>query len=76
MNSDGECESRSTVTTAPFVRPCTVVKMFENNNEKDPIFSSRSASTTKSKSDVNKHEGELNNVNQTDIHGSQTNLDR
>lgn len=80
LNSDGNYESTATVTSAPFVRPCTILRMFDGNNVnegKESIISCRSTSTTNSKSDVNKSVGGLNNVNhKQDIHGSQTNLDR
>lgn len=78
QNSDGECE-RATVSTEsrmPFVRPCAIIKMFDSDNAdgKESTNSGRSSVTTKS--DTSTKTSETDSPNKTDIHGSQTNLDR
>lgn len=82
QSGDGEYESRATVSSesrSPFVRPCAlknvcVVKMFDNDsvNGKESINSSRSTNSSKS----NQNLDGTGTVHQTDIHGSQTNLER
>lgn len=80
QNGDGEFE-RATVSTEsrmPFVRPCAIIKMFDSDNAdgKESSNSGRSSVSTTTKSDTSTKTSETDNPNKTDIHGSQTNLDR
>lgn len=78
QNGDGDYESRATVSSesrSPFVRPCAILKMFDNdsvNGKESTINSSRSSSSSKS----NKKTDVMSPANQTDAHGSQTNLEK
>lgn len=79
QNGDGEYERAavSTESRAPFVRPCAIIKMFdgENADGRESNHSSRS-SASNTKSDTSTRTSGADNANRTDIHGSQTNLDR
>ena len=79
QNGDGEYERAavSTESRAPFVRPCAIIKMFDSDNAdgKESSNSSRS-SASNTKSDTSTRTSGTDNANGTDIHGSQTNLDR
>lgn len=83
QNSDGECETRTTVsseTRTPFVRPCAIIKMFncENADGNESISSGRrTTSAVKARTEANrKTNNETDSVHITDVNGSPTILDR
>lgn len=78
---NGECESSATVSNdvrTPFVRPCAIIKMFncDNSDGKEAINTGRSSTAFSMKLDTNRKPNETENLNKTDVHGSQPSLNR
>lgn len=81
QNIDGDFESRAAVSSevrSPFVRPCAITKIFEtcNGNGKEVIKSSRPSTALNMKLNTHRKLDETEHTNQTDVHGSQSSLDR
>lgn len=81
QNIDGDYESRAAVSSevrSPFVRPCAIIKMYEscNGNGKEVIKSSRPSTALNMELNTDRQLDETERTNQTDVHGSQSSLDR
>lgn len=78
QNIDGDESNSATISTesrAPFVRPCAIIKMFNSDNG-DSKESDNSGRTASAKSNEHRKDDESDGVSKTDVHGSQTNLDK